>query len=172
MIFYKTSEIQILYMSIILGFFLGLIWEFFRFLRHAGTRKRILVFIEDFIFSIICGVIVLLFTYCVNYLVFRWYEALGIILGFILYLLTLGRLLTKFSEAIIKTILKIIRFIYINILYPVYILLDKFFKTVKINIERLKSQRHERFIIAYAAKGFENKKKGFDKREQHSTKQN
>lgn len=160
MIFYQTSEVKTLIISILIGFFVGLVWEFFRFLRHAGVNKNILVFFEDFIFALVFGVIVFLFTYCMNYLVIRWFEIIGIVLGFTLYLLTLGRLLTKFSQAIISAIVKIVRIFYNKILSPIYILLDKFIKSVKINIERIQSKKHERLILDLASKGFENKRKG------------
>lgn len=77
--------------SIVLGALLGIVFEIFRTVRVALSHKDIAVFIEDVLFVFIF--FLSFFTYCGVMAKFslRGFILVGMLLGFVTYLLTIGR---------------------------------------------------------------------------------
>ncbi len=154
MIEYSSSNIFILVSSIIIGFLLGVLYEFFRFIRSLGFKKFYQVFIQDIVFTLISGLLIFIFTFWVNQGVMRSYELLGILLGFIIYYFTFGSLIFRFYSLIIKLTCKFFVFLYNNTLRRMHITLDKFYKSGKIFIERKISRSIETRLYKNALDGF------------------
>ena len=70
---------------------------------------KIAVLIEDIIFFMIYGVFIMSFTITAARSEFRFYYIFGNMLGFVLYFVTLGNIITKFLKMIIQAVKKLIK---------------------------------------------------------------
>ena len=88
--------------SILLGIILGAIYGVFKFVRTAFDLSKPLTFAADVLYMLISAVLIYLFilAYLSGYV--RLYLLPGIIIGFALYRLTLGRLLCRFYNPVIS----------------------------------------------------------------------
>ena len=88
---------------IINGLLIGLLFDFFRILRKSFKTSDIITYIEDILFWILTGIILLYSIFTFNNGEIRFYMFLGVILGCIIYMLL-------FSRYIVNTITKIVLF--------------------------------------------------------------
>ncbi len=128
----------ILLYSFVVGFFLGIVYDFFRIRRlsfrvdgrlfeknkERSFRKEknfehVIIFFEDVLFALISSVVVCIFIFYMNSGRFRGITLVGAFLGFLLYYKTVGRLVMLFSGIIIGFIKFLIRKIYDYTLRPV-----------------------------------------------------
>ncbi len=82
---------------VILSFFVcgmiaGVLFDLFKIKRHIFGAPRILLFFDDFIFMLTCGILVIFDAFAFNNGNFKWYEAPFMLFGFTVYRLTLSRL--------------------------------------------------------------------------------
>ena len=111
--------------SIITGMSLGIIFDIFRILRKSFKTSDIVTNIEDIIFGIVSGIILLTSIFIFNNGELRLYLFLGIIFGIIIYMLFISKYFIKINVAIINFIKKTI----ILITKP-FIFLLKFIKKI------------------------------------------
>lgn len=92
----------------LVGVVIGLLFDAFRILRKVYSTNDILTCIEDFIFWILTGIIIIysMYRFCDGEL--RFFMILGIIFGNIIYLLTISRYIIKFFTNIFNIIKKTI----------------------------------------------------------------
>lgn len=103
---------------IINGILIGILFDIFRILRKSFKTIDIVTYIQDVVFWILTGILTLFFIFTYNNGEIRLYVFLGIILGILLYMLTISKYIIKFSVIIITFIKNIIgKFIKI-IIYP------------------------------------------------------
>lgn len=123
------------------GILIGLLFDFFRILRKTFKTINLITYIEDILFWILTGISIIFCMYNFSDGSLRLFMFLGLIFGFILYMLTLSKIIIKIfvtiitiSKRIIYKIIKIIitplKFIY-NIIdriifRPIYIFYIKF----------------------------------------------
>lgn len=126
------------------GFVIGLLFDFFRILRRSFKTNDIITYIEDIIFWIISGFIVLYSIFIFNNGEIRLFMFLAIAIGIILYILLLSNYIIKINVYIIDKIKKIVLFILKIILIPIKfifkILRKMFFKPINficINFKKL-----------------------------------
>lgn len=128
------------------GVIIGVLFDFFRILRRSFSTGNILTAIEDIIFWVSAGIILLYSIFVYNDGVIRGYMFLGVFCGATLYMITLSKIFIKvnvyilnFIKQIINIIMKIFNFpikIVINILIKfifkpisfIFIKLDNFIK--------------------------------------------
>ncbi len=82
---------------VILSFFVcgmiaGVLFDLFKIKRHIFGAPQILLFFDDFIFMLTCGILVIFDAFAFNNGNFKWYEAPFMLFGFTVYRLTLSRL--------------------------------------------------------------------------------
>lgn len=165
MTFSGWEDSYILIWAVALGFLFGLYYELFRFIRLAFPHSPFLVGIEDLLFFLPVTLIFLFFCYAFSDGVIRWFSLLGAFSGFILYLLTLGKLLLFFSDKILWVIRKILMGLWHFIFRPLFIVFKKitiyfFTKSKKfvIILRKKKSARDllkdQKALIKKAEKGF------------------
>lgn len=125
---------------IITGMILGIIFDIFRILRKSFKTSDIVTNIEDILFGIITGIILLFAIFLVNNGELRFYLFLGIVLGIIIYILYMSKYFIKINVLIIYWVKKII----VLITKPLIILLKyvkkMFFKPISficINLKHL-----------------------------------
>lgn len=101
------------------GIILSIIFDIFRILRRTIKTSDIITNIEDIIFGIITGIIILSSIFMFNNGELRLYIFIGIILGIIIYMVFISKYFIKFNVIIINSIKKIIK----TIIKPFKILL-------------------------------------------------
>jgi len=111
----SVSEQAIVFLnSLCFGVALGVIYDLFRIIRVAFPMGKIIVFIEDLLFLISAGLFSFIFILTVNSGRIRIFLLIAAAIGFILYYFTIGKLILKSAQSIIK----IIKFILSKILSP------------------------------------------------------
>ncbi len=106
--------------SLILGAALGVVYDVFRVLRLVGFKAKIIVFFQDVLFFAIATLS--LFSFYMQFTdgKFRIYVFLFVVLGFVLYFLTVGRLLFFAIKKIYFFITSIFKWIYKKIVFPIF----------------------------------------------------
>ncbi len=151
--------------SIALGFLFGLYYELFRLLRLCFFKHTFFIFWEDLIFFLPITGVFLLFTFAFSDGVVRWFSVAGLAMGFVLYLNTLGKIISFFSFQILRVIKAILRFLYSITVAPLLSVLKKvtnslFTKFKKRAIIRKKKQlasrlnKQKQLLLRKAEKGF------------------
>ena len=102
------SQIQIFWYACILGIIMGIIYDVFRIIRLLVSWKDWQVFIQDIVYFFIVGISTFLFALAYNKGDVRAYLIVGEIIGWIIYYITIGEIVYRFSEAIAKFIKKIL----------------------------------------------------------------
>ena len=108
---------------IINGILIGLLFDFFRIMRRTFKTNNIITYIEDFIFWILTGIILLYSIFTFNNGEIRIYMFLGVLLGITLYMLSISSYVIKINVKIINFIKMIIAKIIEIILYTIKLLL-------------------------------------------------
>lgn len=99
-----TNQAFLFLIFVINGLIIGFLFDIFRILRISFKTNDFITYIEDILFWILTGTIVLYSIFVFNNGEIRFFIFLGIIIGIILYL-------TIFSSSIIKVSVHILRFI-------------------------------------------------------------
>ena len=82
--------------SVLIGLFLGLVYDGIRFVRKILSPIGINVLIAnifDVLYGIFCGAVYCVFVYYASSGRFRWFTALGMVLGFTVYRILPGRII-------------------------------------------------------------------------------
>lgn len=147
---------------IITGMILSIVFDIFRILRRSFKTSDIVTNIEDVIFGIIIGIIILSSIFLFNNGELRLYIFIGIGVGIIFYMLFISKYFIKLNVAIInflkkliilitkpfiillkfikKLFFKPISFVIINIKLLFYKVFMKCKKTTKINKKNIKEE--------------------------------
>ena len=112
--FSVSEELRLFFLSWALGGAVGLFYEIFRTLRLLVRHNSLLTAIEDVFFILCWGTALNAFSSALALGRLRGWFVLGSILGFFLYLVTVGRVL----NGIVKKFLHIIKKFFSFILYP------------------------------------------------------
>ena len=97
-----TDLSTVLY-GFIFGCLVGLVYDFFRVFRLVFHAGMILLFIEDFIFSVFLAGSVFAFCFLFNSGKIRFFYLIAILFGWILYYFTVGRLAYRGMKALFRT---------------------------------------------------------------------
>lgn len=90
------------------GVAIGILFDFFRILRRSIKTIDIITYIEDILFWVLTGLLVLYNIWYFNNGEIRIYMFLGIIMGILVYMSTLSSIIIKIFSKILKTIIKVI----------------------------------------------------------------
>lgn len=99
-------------LGLLVGAFLGLSYDCVRFLRFliAGKRTEMLFAnLFDILFGIYTGCSYCIFIYYASSGRYRWFTALALVLGFLAYRVSLGRLVIKLASFVSNTVRRILR---------------------------------------------------------------
>ena len=129
----------------LVGILIGVLFDSFRVLRKSFKTNDIITYIEDIVFWIFTGIIIIfsMYQFCDGQL--RFFMIMGIIIGTTIYMLTV-------SKYIIKLLLLIINVLKVIIIYPAKIIKKVIFSPVFficINIKKIvkKRQKNRGFFI-------------------------
>lgn len=141
-----TNQAYIFIIFVIVGSIIGIIFDFFRILRKSFKTNDFITYIEDIIFCILTGLILLYSIFKFNSGEIRIYMFIGILIGCALYMLTISKYFIKINVFILTTIInlmkKIINIIYIPLKFLQKILKKILFKPISfiiINIRKMMS---------------------------------
>ena len=107
----------------LVGIIIGILFDFFRILRKTIKTNDIVTYIEDILFWIISGIIIIytMYVFCDGQL--RFFMIMGIVIGTALYMVTISKYVIKISVFLIKKKKKII-------IYPIKLLIKVFKKII------------------------------------------
>lgn len=142
-----ASQAYSFFIFLINGFCIGLIFDIFRISRRSFKTSDVVTYIEDILFWILSGILTLYSIIMFNEGEIRAYIFIAIIIGAIIYLITVSKYIIKFSVIIINFIKSIMGTLIKFILYPIKMIfkfLKKvFFKPISffiINIQQMLSK--------------------------------
>ena len=90
------------------GVIIGLLFDFFRILRRSFKTSNIITYFEDVLFWILTGVLILYNIWYFNNGEIRIYMFLGIIMGVLIYMLTLSNIIISLLSKILISIVKVL----------------------------------------------------------------
>ena len=103
-----TNQAYLFLIFILNGIIIGLLFDFFRILRKTIKTKDIITYLEDFIFWILTGSIILYSVFTFNNGEIRLYMFIAILIGIITYMLFVSRYFIDINVTIINTVKNII----------------------------------------------------------------
>lgn len=121
-----TNQAYLFLIFTINGIVIGLLFDFFRISRKVFNTNDAVTYIEDVLFWILAGAIVLYSIFVFNNGELRLYMFLGIILGAFIYLLFISSYIIKINVKIINILKKILGFVIIPFSF-IYKILHKIF---------------------------------------------
>ena len=109
------NQAYIFLLFILNGILIGMLFDMFRILRRSFKTADSITYIEDILFWLLTGFMTLYFIFTFNHGEIRGYLFIGILLGIVLYMVSLSKYIIKVSVTIItffKTVIgKIIHFV-------------------------------------------------------------
>lgn len=117
------NQLFCLLIFIITGIVIGILFDIFRILRKSFKTADFITYLEDIIFWILTGCIMLFSIFIFNNGEIRSYVFIGIAIGIISYMLIISRFFVKISVSIIKFIKKILS-------YPIKLIKNIFTKII------------------------------------------
>lgn len=125
MLSYTQGQIFILFF--LLGIVIGSIYDIFRVIRKNFKTSDFVTQIEDIIFLIIAGILILCFIlkFCIGEI--RFYVFIAIFLGILLYFLTISKPYVIILNIVVKFCKKILSF-FVNLIKIPYIFIKKHIK--------------------------------------------
>ena len=114
-------QIDIIVYSIFSGILTGVLFDLYNIIRGFKIPK-ILIIIEDVLFWILTAIIVFTFLLYTNYAFLSPYVYIFMILTLIIYLKLISPFVIKMEKYIINRVIKFIRILFKNIIYPIKIL--------------------------------------------------
>ena len=97
-----NAQFHLFLIFIINGFIIGLLFDFFRILRKSIKTADLITYVEDALFWILSGFIILYSIFTYNNGEIRLYMFLAIILGILIYIFFISKFILKISLLIIN----------------------------------------------------------------------
>ena len=126
-----TEQGIVFLFSCVVGGLLGAFYDVFRIIRIAFGSKWLSVFFQDLIFCVFSAFSIILLVFYTNSGTVRWFSLFGCFVCFVLYHMTVGRLIMFVSKKIIDFIKKVLKFIYKITVIPLKIAVLFIFKQIK-----------------------------------------
>ena len=104
------NQLFCLLIFILTGLVIGILFDIFRILRKSFKTADFITYLEDIIFWILTGCIMLFSIFIFNNGEIRSYVFIGIAIGIILYMLVISRFFIRISVNIIKFIKRILSY--------------------------------------------------------------
>ena len=117
------------FIFIILGMLVSFIFDFFRALRKTFKTNDVITYIEDILFWIISGFLIMSSIFKFNDGEIRFYLFVGLLLGIFIYIILLTKLINKILEILMKPIKGVLNII-ISIFKRFYNFINNFCSSV------------------------------------------
>ena len=112
------TQLQLFFIFLINGLLIGLLFDFFRILRKAIKTADFITYIEDALFWILTGLIILYSIFTYNNGEIRLFMFFAIILGILIYMIFISKIILSISLSIINVIKKIFNIVFNIIKIP------------------------------------------------------
>ena len=99
-----TSQVGVFFMSVFVGLILSIVYDLSYAVCLIFNINRKKIFIRDILYFIFCGIITFLFILAVNFGEIRFYIIIGELLGWCLYQVTIGGIISFWVKTIKKFI--------------------------------------------------------------------
>ena len=118
--FFNVSQQTWLFLwSCVLGVFLGIVFDILRVIRIIKKHSSVAVFIEDMLFIIFSSICIFIYIMQQARGEIKYFIFLGALLGFILYIVTVGNFVVNIIKKIVLFIKSILYKIYVTVIKPV-----------------------------------------------------
>lgn len=117
------TQLELFSIFLINGLIIGLLFDFFRILRKAIKTADFITYVEDALFWILVGFIILYSIFTYNNGEIRLFMFLAIMLGILIYLTFISKLILNISLAIINVVKRILCSVFSIIKIPFYFLM-------------------------------------------------
>lgn len=141
------NQAQLFLIFVINGIIIGLLFDIFRILRKSFHTSDRITYLQDVLFWILTGIILLYSIFTFNNGEIRLFMFLGVLIGCILYLLIFSSHFIKINVKIILCLKNIIRKVFSILLIPfqsIYRILRNIFKKpisfIIINIRKISTK--------------------------------
>ena len=91
-IFFPPSQERVILVMLVFGALSGVLYDIFRIKRRFFGSNKIVLFLDDLIFSFICVIMFLFSVFAANDGRFRWFEPFLAAIGYALYMLSLSHI--------------------------------------------------------------------------------
>lgn len=125
-----SNQAYLFLVFIVNGVLIGLLFDFFRIARKVFQTNDMVTYLEDILFWILTGAIVLYSIFVFNNGELRLFMFLGILLGAFTYMITLSSYIIKINVKIINGLKKVFSFIFLPIKAFYQLLHKLFFKPI------------------------------------------
>ena len=125
-----TNQAYLFIIFIVDGILIGLLFDLFRISRKVIKTSNFVTYIEDIIFWLLTGFIILYSIFVFNNGELRLYMFLGIILGTIIYMLFISSYIIKINIKIINILKKILKILLTPINFIINLLRRTFKKPI------------------------------------------
>ena len=122
------------------GVIIGMLFDIFRILRKSFKTKDIITYLEDILFWVLTGIMLLYTIFTFSNGEIRIYMFLAIFIGCLLYMLLISKYFINVNVKIVFFIKKVIGKILIIIFFPIKLIL-KPIHFMTINIKKLLKKR-------------------------------
>lgn len=151
------NQFYLFLIFILNGFLIGILFDIFRILRKTFRTKDFITYIEDTIFWILTGEIILYSLFKFNNGILRAFIFIGIFIGIFIYMLIFSKIFIKINVYIINIFERIFYHIFVLPVKFIFNLIKKiFFKPISffiINTRKILSN------FKFKLKNLHNKKK-------------
>ena len=124
-----NNQFYIFLIYIASGMIIGIFFDIFRVLRKSIKTSNLITYIEDTIFWIIVGFFLIWEIFTISYGELRSYIFIGLIIGLVIYMISVSKYFIKINVKIITYVKKIILKI-LNVLKNILNFLLKIFKPI------------------------------------------
>lgn len=107
---YNFSQEQVFMFFFIIGVIIGILFDIFKVLRKSFKTSDFMTFIEDLIFLLLSGILIISGILKLNGGEIRFFLFLGIFFGILSYILTISNLCVIIFYTFVKTCKKIFKF--------------------------------------------------------------
>ncbi|MFR2570591.1 MAG: spore cortex biosynthesis protein YabQ [Clostridia bacterium] len=132
------NQMKIFAVFILDGLLIGLLFDFFRIIRKTIKTPNIITYIQDIIFWILTGILIIYTIFVYNNGQIRLYMFLAIVIGVLIYFITISKKILNVVLNIIEFMKKVIKLI----IKPLQIIIQParhiYNKIIK-NIEKIKN---------------------------------
>lgn len=116
------NQLNSLFIFILSGIIIGIFFDIFRVLRKTFKTPDFITYIEDALFWILTGFFLLVIIFVFQDGQIRNYTILGLIIGIIIYVLTISKYFIKINVFVVNLCKNIINKILKVLLYPLKII--------------------------------------------------
>ena len=127
-----SHQLYEILVGVLIGAVLGLVYDFFRFIRSFFINERIVLLfqnITDILFCTFAGAVYCVFIYHASNGRFRWFTLFAVIFGFVLYNIGPSKLICSLLQKIADIISALFRFV----IFP-FRILSKFLRKLCYNL--------------------------------------